>query len=103
MALTPGYGETPVPEDDLEALVPRARQALEEPIIKAAIYDLEQAIQEDDIWTWAGAAVAPRGAQLERYDWQIDKEKYISLLRQYDGHRDPRDLAAFIPVQPFGD
>lgn len=47
MALTPAYGETPVPEDDLEALVPRARQALEEPIIKAAIYDLEQAIQED--------------------------------------------------------
>jgi fido (protein-threonine AMPylation protein) len=213
MALTPGYGETPVPEDDLEALVPRARQALEEPIIKAAIYDLEQAIQEDvtealltdvltgaktldgllddtflrelhqrlysDIWTWAGAfrrhelnigvdpwqitvqlrdsmeniryrwrnthdwdprqlgvaahaetvrihpftdgngrstrlfadlvfvaaqlAVAPRGTQLERYDWQIDKAKYISLLRQYDGHRDPRDLAVFIPVQSFGD
>jgi hypothetical protein len=40
---------------------------------------------------------------LEQYDWDLDKSRYIALLREYDTHRDPRDLAAFVDVQPFGE
>lgn len=32
------------------------------------------------------------------YDWSVDKTRYIELLREYDQHRDPRDLAAFVPL-----
>jgi hypothetical protein len=38
----------------------------------------------------------------ELYDWRIDKRRYIDLLREYDRHRDPRELAAFIDTRPFG-
>lgn len=38
-----------------------------------------------------------------RYMWDLDKRRYISLLRQYDGHRDPRPLAAFIGVRALGE
>lgn len=37
-------------------------------------------------------------AQLENYDWGIEKETYIALLRDYDRSRDPKALEAFIPV-----
>lgn len=46
MRLTPGYGETPVEGDEWDALLPSVRELVEEPITKAAIYDLEQAVQE---------------------------------------------------------
>lgn len=36
---------------------------------------------------------------VEMYDWDIDKRKYITLLQQYDVSRDPKPLAAFIPVR----
>jgi fido (protein-threonine AMPylation protein) len=38
---------------------------------------------------------------LESYDWAVDKYRYIALLREYDQTRDPRPLAAFIPVVPI--
>lgn len=38
-----------------------------------------------------------------RYSWRLDKRRYINLLRQYDTHRDVRDLAAFIGVKPLGE
>ena len=38
---------------------------------------------------------------LESYDWAVDKDRYIALLREYDQTRDPRPLAAFIPVIPI--
>ena len=38
---------------------------------------------------------------LESYDWAVDKDRYIALLRDYDRTRDPRPLAAFIPVIPI--
>jgi fido (protein-threonine AMPylation protein) len=203
MSFDPGYGETPLPFDELDALLPDARASLIEPITKAAVYDLEQAVEEDvaenlllaavsgelavgelltdrylrdlhrrlydDIWTWAGqyrrylynigidwpgipeevrAAIetiryrwehtddwSPRelgiavhaelvrihpfadgngrstrlladlvfvAAQdseaVELYNWRIDKARYVALLRSYDQHRDPRELAAVIPV-----
>ncbi|GIG02197.1 Fic family protein [Catellatospora citrea] len=206
MPLTPGYGETPVPDDELVCLLPGIRDALGEPVGKAAIYDLEQAVYAavverlvpeiiegdltlgvllsdnfvrdlhrqlyGDIWTWAGRyrkhevtiGVAPEqvavelrsslqailhrwehtddwttrqlgmavhaetvrihpftdgngrttrlladlvflasqdGETLETYDWNLDKPTYIELLRRYDGNRDPRDLAAFVAVQPL--
>ncbi|MBB2976141.1 fido (protein-threonine AMPylation protein) [Microbacterium endophyticum] len=47
MTLDPGYGETPLPFDELDALTPAAREALEEPITKAAVYDLEQAVEAE--------------------------------------------------------
>lgn len=208
MPLTPGYGETPVPDDDLESLLPEVRSLFGEPISKAAVYDLEQAVQEEvtealltevlagrrtldellrdhflrelhgrlygDIWAWAGVfrqnelnigvdpwqiavqlrdsletiryrwgrtddwsprevgiaahaetvrihpftdgngrttrlladlvfVAAQDGEVLEQYDWQLDKSRYIALLREYDVHRDPRELAAFIAVQPLSE
>ena len=36
---------------------------------------------------------------LELYEWDLDKRHYIDLLRAYDRHRDPRDLADFIHTQ----
>ena len=37
------------------------------------------------------------------YDWDLDKPRYIALLREYDRHRDPRELADFIGVRPLGE
>lgn len=36
---------------------------------------------------------------LEIYDWDLDKRRYIELLRDYDRHRDPSFLADFIRTQ----
>lgn len=47
MPLTPGYGETPVPEEELDALAVPARESLGTPITKFEVYDLEQAIEVD--------------------------------------------------------
>lgn len=46
MPLSPGYGETPVTDDEADALLPQARELLDGPITKADVYDLEQAMQE---------------------------------------------------------
>lgn len=46
MSLTPGYGETPVPDDELEWLLPSVREIFGDSVTKAEIYDLEQAIQQ---------------------------------------------------------
>lgn len=32
------------------------------------------------------------------YDWEIDRQTYIGLLREYDRTRDPAALAEFVPV-----
>lgn len=206
--MTPGYGETPVSDEDLEALLPVTRALLGEPLTKATVYDLEQAIQDQiaeelliavlegalpvadlltdvflrelhrrlygEIWTWAGAfrprelniGVAPEQIAMELrgsletlryrwehadnctarelgiathaegvrihpftdgngratrlhadlvflsaqdaetpqlYDWQLGKRTYIDLLREYDRHHDPRELAAFIGTRPLGE
>ena len=206
MSLTPGYGETPVPDDELDALLPDARELMGKPTTKSAIYDLEQALQNEvaeraltsvldgtltvadllsdsllrdlhsqlygDIWAWAGVyrkrelniGVAPEHVAVELrgsfetiryrwehttdwtprqlgavvhaevgrihpfadgngrssrlladlvfvaaqdsdtpdvYDWRLDKRRYIDLLRQYDRHRDPRELADFLSTQPL--
>jgi fido (protein-threonine AMPylation protein) len=207
MTLAPGYGETPVPDDELAWLLPDIRDLLGEPVTKAAIYDLEQALQAQtteqltsrvlagslpldellsdhfvrelhkkiygDVWAWAGRfrklelnigvspsqiamdlrnsldtirwrweqtddwsprvlgiavhadtvrihpftdgngrttrlladlvfIAAQAGEELEQYDWNIDKRRYIGLLREYDAHRNPQGLAEFVEVQPFG-
>src|SRR5262249_32841742 len=47
MTLTPGYGETAISDEEAESLLPNGRELLGEPISKAAIYDLEQAVQEE--------------------------------------------------------
>ncbi len=208
MTFAPGYGETPVPEDDAASLLPTVREALGNQLVKAAVYDLEQAIQDEvaeerfveviggnlvveelltdyflrdlhrrlygDVWTWAGTyrhrelniGVAPEqiavelrgsldtilyrwqhtadwtGRELgiaahaetvrihpftdgngrttrlladlvflaaqntdvpELYDWHLDKCRYIELLREYDVHRDPRELAAFVGTRRLGE
>ncbi len=46
MPPTPGYGETPLPEDELIALLPHVVEVLDKPISRADVYDLEQAVQE---------------------------------------------------------
>lgn len=203
MNFDPGYGETPLPFDEIDALRPGAREALGDRITKAAVYDLEQDIEASvaeelftevldgritvrdllapgflrdlherlygNIWQWAGqnrrhllnigvdpgyVAIELRTAietiryrwehtadwtsrelgiamhaecvrihpfvdgngrstrlyadllflaaqdsdDIELYDWTFDKAEYIRLLREYDQHRDPRPLAAFIPT-----
>ena len=40
---------------------------------------------------------------LERYNWLLDKEQYIILLREYDNHRDPSELANFVAARPLLD
>ncbi|MEW5813084.1 MAG: Fic family protein [Actinomycetota bacterium] len=45
MPLTPGYGETPLPHDELSALLPQAAEALGPAVTRADVYDLEQALQ----------------------------------------------------------
>lgn len=192
MSLTPAYGETPLEGEEFDALLPAIRELLGEPVSKAAVYDLEQAIQLEtverllprvldgslgldelltdhflrdlhrqlygEIWTWGGLlrrreiniGVAPeqiavslrdcfdnirfRWTQTDQlsarglgiaihaeavrihpfvdgngrstrliadfvyvaaqtsevvyqYDWDLDKGRYVGLLREYDAHR----------------
>ncbi|GAB3052512.1 hypothetical protein GCM10027053_10620 [Intrasporangium mesophilum] len=47
MTLSPRYGETPVPGDELDALLPKVRMLLGDPVSRAAVYDLEQAFQQE--------------------------------------------------------
>lgn len=205
MPLTPGYGETPLPHDELTALLPEVVDVLDKPITRAAVYDLEQGLQDQvfdelmpaaldgslridellsdyfvrdlhtrmfgPIWNWAGwwrrlelnIGVAPEQIAVElrsaldtiayrwehtedwtprqlgivvhaeivrihpfadgngrttrfladlvfaaaqnptelQYDWELDKTRYIELLRAYDGHRDVANLAAFVGVEPI--
>lgn len=205
MPVAPGYGETPLPHDELAALTPSILEILDEPVTRAAVYDLEQAVQDqvsgvlltaaidgslplDDlltdyflrdlhlrlyggIWVWAGRSrqyevnvgVAPEQIAVElrscldtiryrwvhtddftprslgltvhaetvrvhpftdgngrttrlladlvyiaaqepasfQYDWDVDKTRYIELLRGFDVHRNSDELAAFVGVQPI--
>lgn len=207
MPLEPGYGETPIPGDELSGLVPQVIDSLASPVTRADIYDLESAVLQDvmetqlaatfdgsltlddllnecflrglhaqiygDIWTWAGRwrrrevniGVAPEQIAVElhtaldniryrwehttdwtprelgiavhaetvrvhpfadgngrttrlladlvfisaqnpaehQYDWDIDKHRYIELLREFDVHRNVTDLAAFIAIRPIDD
>ncbi|WP_135848907.1 Fic family protein [Serinibacter arcticus] len=54
MTLGPGYGETPLGFDELDALLPSVRNMLGEPVTKAAVYEIEQAYEEE-----VRAALAP--------------------------------------------
>ena len=205
MPLTPGYGETPLPHDELTALLPHVVKVLGKTVSRAAVYDLEQAVQEQvsedlltaafngslsldelltdyfvrdlherlygDIWSWAGRwrqrdvniGIDPRQIAVElrsaldniryrwehtddwtarelglathaetvrvhpfadgngrttrlladlvfitaqdpaefQYNWDLDKGRYIELLRSFDTHRNARELAAFVGVQPI--
>ncbi len=42
----PGYGETEVSEEEREALTSLALEVLGEPVLKAALYDIEQTLQD---------------------------------------------------------
>lgn len=202
MSFDPEYGETPLPFEELDAILPAARESLAEPITKAVVYDLEQLVEGkvadellvaafdgelkidelltdhflrelhhrlySSVWTWGGQyrrylynigidwpgipgevrgtmetiryrwehtkdwsphelgiaahaelvrihpfsdgngrstrlladlifAAAQDFDEVELYDWQIDKPRYVELLRAYDQHRNPSELAAFIP------
>jgi fido (protein-threonine AMPylation protein) len=46
MPLTPEYGETPLPDHELAFLLPDIVPVLGEPVTRAAVYDLEQGVQE---------------------------------------------------------
>ncbi|MCX6482538.1 MAG: Fic family protein [Mycobacterium sp.] len=202
MSLTPGYGQTPLQHDELAALLPEVVVVLSEPVTRAAVYDLEQGLQDrvtdelmpaaidgslplDEIlsdyfvrdlyvrlfgpvWNWAGRwrrtevniGVAPERIAVElrnalqsiayrwdqtddwtprqlgivvyaetvrihpfadgngrttrfladlvfaavqdptevQYEWDLDKTRYIELLRAYDRNRDVASLAAFVGV-----
>jgi len=36
------------------------------------------------------------------YDWRLERHRYVTLLREYDRHRDPTDLATFVGTQTLG-
>jgi len=205
MPLTPGYGETPLPHDELSALLDEVVDILDKPITQASVYDLEQGFQNrvsdelmpaaiegslpldellsdhfvrglhtrlyGDIWAWAGRwrtievniGVAPEQIAVElrnaldniayrwehtddwssrelgitvhaetvrihpftdgngrttrlladlvfaaaqdptewQYDWNVEKQRYIDLLRAFDAYRDASELAAFVGVRPI--
>lgn len=46
MPLAPGYGETPLPHDELAALRPDIVGILDALVTRAAVYDLEQGVQD---------------------------------------------------------
>ena len=202
MSLTPGFGQTPLPHDELAALLPEVVVVLGEPVTRAAVYDLEQGLQDrvadelmpaaidgslpldallndyfvrdlharlfGPVWNWAGRwrrtevniGVAPERIAVElrnaldaiayrwdhtddwtprqlgivvhaetvrthpfadgngrttrlladlvfaavqdptevQYEWDLEKARYIELLRAYDQNRDVADLAAFVGV-----
>lgn len=203
MPLTPGYGETPLPHEELTALLAEVVDVLDKPITRADVYDLEQGLQDKasdelmpaaidgslpldellsdhflrdlhtrlygPVWRWAGRwrqtevniGVAPEQIAVElrttldtiryrwehtddwsprelgitthaeavrihpftdgngrttrlladlvfvaaqdpsewQYDWNVDKKRYVELLRAFDNHRDASDLATFVGVQ----
>lgn len=203
MPLTPGYGETPLPHDELDALLPKIVEVLDKPITRADVYDVEQGMQDQvveelmpaaldgslpldellndhfvrdlhtrlfgPIWQWAGRrrqlegniGVAPEQIAVElrntlgsiawrwehtsdwtarqlgivvhaetvrihpfvdgngrttrllgdlvfaaaqdpaeqQYNWDLEKPRYVALLRAFDQHRDATDLAAFVAVE----
>ncbi|KAA0114410.1 cell filamentation protein Fic [Mycolicibacterium sp. P9-22] len=203
MPLAPGYGETPLPHAELTALQTRIVDILDAPITRAAVYDLEQGVQDQvseelitaaiegslhvddllsdhfvrdlhlrlygEIWVWAGRlrqrevniGVAPEQIAVElrsnldniqyrwehtddftprvlgvtvhaetvrihpftdgngrttrlladlvyiaaqeradlQYDWDVDKTRYIQLLRRFDRSRNADELADFVGVQ----
>jgi len=207
MPLEPGYGETPLSDDELNALLPHVVATLGTPVSKADVFDLESAVLQDvaegllaavfnreltldelltdqflrdlhsqlygDIWAWAGRwrlrevniGVAPEQIAVElrtaletiryrwenttewtsrelgvithaeavrvhpftdgngratrlhadlvfiaaqdprehQYDWDVDKHRYIELLRDFDRHRDVTALAAFIGIRALED
>lgn len=43
-------------------------------------------------------AAAQQQDDIEMYDWGVEKKRYVELLQSYDQHRDPSDLAAYIPT-----
>jgi fido (protein-threonine AMPylation protein) len=70
MPLTPGYGETPLPHDELVALLPEVVEVLDKPITRAAVYDLEQGLQDqvfDDLMPSALDGSLPLGELLSDY------------------------------------
>ena len=70
MSLTPGYGETPLPDDELAALLPDIAQIFGEPVTRAVVYDLEQGIQEqvaEDLLTAALEGSLPPSELLTDY------------------------------------
>lgn len=97
MSLTPGYGETPVPDDELDALLADARELVGEPVTKNGIYDLEQALQNE---VAERVLTSVLDATLTVADLLSDSF-LRDLLRQYDRHRDPRELADFLGTQPL--
>lgn len=44
-------------------------------------------------------AAQEQDQEAQIYDWGIQKDQYISLLREFDISRDPKPLAAFVPVR----
>ena len=47
MRLEPGYGETPLSDDELSALLPHVLETLGTPISKTDVFDLESAVLQD--------------------------------------------------------
>lgn len=44
--LDPGYGETPLPFDELAMLLPQVAQEFDTPVTRVAVYEVEQACED---------------------------------------------------------
>lgn len=47
-------------------------------------------------------AAAQDTATPDLYDWDLDKRRYIDLLREYDESRDPSALVEIVELRAFG-
>jgi fido (protein-threonine AMPylation protein) len=74
MPLSPGYGETLLPDDELVYLLPDIRAGLTEPVTKADIYLLEEADQADVV-----ARLLP---EISRGDLVIDSLLGVDFVKE---------------------
>ena len=100
MTFTPGYGETPITDEEAEALLPGVRDALGEPIRKADVYDLEQAIAEevaeDDATAVISGAVGLEELLTERFIRDLHTRLYGDIW-QWAGRLRTREMNIGVP------
>ena len=90
--IEPGYGKTPVDPEEADALTPQAREIFGDAPKKIDLYEAEQAVNDEVSIafleqracspTWCSSPRKTRRRSQRPYDWDIDKRRYIALLRE---------------------
>ena len=101
MPLNPGYGETPLPQDELSALLPEIVDILEAPLTRADVYDLEQGLQDQVVDDLMPAALDGSLSLVELLTDHFVRELHTRLfgpIWQWGGRQ--RQLEVNIGVSP---